>query len=529
MIVGHNREFYIIGASNLPGYDPYLTADFTKAFLVGEDVTVFYPPEHPQANSQYEFDSLNSLSAPFTFIGEQARIVLNQEGSILIHKPDYVMPYQTNLVLKMKNDTNSPFPLNDAGYSGGSGFDAFFIKGSVFKGVQSGARRYYSGPFKGYTKESECVCEGTTATNELDRSDCRGWLKGSIYEIDYDPNFKELFNYVGEPKENVDHRQPFNDEFLTGTPFDSIDYTWCNIPYRQKRPVPYNKLSDNKGNYAVLIGKKHALISSTTDIDTDNLRFYSESQGLTTAQVAHVINSFQELWDACGFIPLGNNQTSLASYAGMSSHFDGIKMVKFTKELPSDIAPVSLYDPVESDPIYYALALGQDGRGHVGVFCPPLAGENTTGKATITFTKDNECNSFPQPLVIGGDCCGTDCKNNPRITRSLLLDGLFTDYSVGAVLAGDMGGPVITYWNDRPVFLGFMKEKGYEQNAYAKMIGVGLGSSKKYEFHWGTSFGLIDLLNLYMALTGNDFLNTPIKTKRNISEEKYPYPIGFLD
>jgi hypothetical protein len=74
-----------------------------------------------------------------------------------------------------------------------------------------------------------------------------------------------------------------------------------------------------------------------------------------------------------------------------------------------------------------------------------------------------------------------------------------------------------------------MKEKGYEQNAYAKMIGVGLGSSKKYEFHWGTSFGLIDLLNLYMALTGNDFLNTPIKTKRNISEEKYPYPIGFLD
>lgn len=527
MIIGHDRQFYLIAAGNLPGYDPYLSADFSKSFINDEDVAIFYPPEHPNTNNPYWFDSLEGATAPqFSFVSEENRLVQNTEGNKLVQKPDQIFPYQTNLHLKMKKTTNSPLPLNDIGSSGGSGFDGFFIKGSVIKGLQSGAKRYYAGPFKGYTKETECVCDGVTATNTLDNSDCRGWLKGSIYENNYNPDYSEIFKYVGEPRENIDHKQAFNNGFMTGTAFNGLDFTWCNVPYRQKRPLPYNMLSDNKGNYAVLIGKKHAIVNASSDIDLDNYRFYSESAGLTAVQVVSVINNFQELWDACGFIPVNTNATSLASYQAMSKHFAGLKMVKFNEELPIDISPISFYDPEGSDPIYYALALGQDGRGHVGVFCPPLDGGNTSGQSTLSFTKNNECDSFPQPLVIGGDCCG--CQKNITV-RSLLLNGTTDDYSVGSVLTGDMGGPVITYWSDRPVFLGFMNEKGYDQKAYAKLIGVGLGSSKKYPFHWGTSFGLVDVFNLFMALTGEDMINSPIKTTRNISEEKYPYPIGFMD
>lgn len=525
MIIGHDRQFHVIGSKNLPGYDPFLTDDFTKPFLVDEQIAFQYPPDHSLSGTYYQFDASSGVTqTPFTFVVEQERTVLNEEASELSIRADFILPYQSSVNLRMNSGVKSPFPLSDTGSTGGSGYDAFFIKGSIICGMLGGAKRYYAGPFKGYTKESECVCDGATAVNSLDGSDCRGWLKGSLYENGFSPSYSNRFKYVGEPRENVDHRNPFNDNFLTGTQFNSLDYTWCNIPYRGKRPIPYNLLNDGKGNYAVLIGKKHALVNANTDIDTDNLRFYSELHGLTTAQVVETIDNFQELWDSVGFIPLGNNQTSLDSFHGMSAHFQGLKMIRFANDLPSDISPISLYDPEGSDMIYYALAMGQDGRGHVGVFCPPLDGGNTSGVAVLSFTKNNQCGSFPYPLVVGGDCCG--CKRD-RTIRSLLLDGMTEDLSVGAILSGDRGGPVITYYSDRPVFLGFVNSEGYNSNAYANLVGVGLGSSKKYEFHWGASFGLIDLLGLYMALTGNDILNPPIKTIRSIEEKKYPFPIGF--
>lgn len=528
MIFGHNREFYVIAASNLPGYDPYLTAGLSADFVEGERIFVYYPPEHSLSGTAYQF-GVDGGNIPFvgTFRSEADRTSSNNENSALTLRGDFVLPYQSNLTIRMGDGIKSPLPLADDGTSGGSGFDSFFIKGSVFVGESSGARRYYSGPFKGYTKELECVCEGATAVNELDGSDCRGWLKGSIYEATYIPNYHDVFNYVGQPRLNVDHKNPFNDSFMTGNEFGLLDYSWSNIPYRRNRPIPYNALSDGKGNYAVLIGRRHAIVNANSDIDTDNLRFYSEQQGLTTATVASSVGTFEQLWNTM-FNPIAQDEPGWDSYQGLSAHFSGVKILKFTNDLPEDILPISLYDPNGSDMVYYSLAFGQDGRGSVAVFCPPLTGNTTSGKARISFNENNRCGDFPFPLVIGGECCRTvGCG---RTIRSLMLPGVSEDMSVGAMLTGDRGGTVITYYDDVPLFLGFINSIGYRSGAYADMVGVGIGSTKKYTFPWESEISPLDVLNLYMVTVGAspDITASSIKVELGISPEKYPFPLGFI-
>jgi hypothetical protein len=534
MIFGQNRLVEIIGAKNLQGYDPYLTDDFTKAFIGGEKVVVYYPPDHSLSASTYHFNSdsgtTNSLGV---FYSEEDRNVSNAEDSLLKFRKDFVLPYQTNLTIQMGSSVSSPLPLSDSA-TGGSGFDAFFIKGSVVVGESSGAKRYYSGPFKGWSKELECVCEGTTAVNQLDGSDCRGWLKGSLYEKNYIYSYHDVFNYIGEPKQIADHKNPFNDGFMTGTPFETLNYSWSNVLDRTNRPIPYNMLVDGKGNYAVLIGRKHAIVHKDADIDTTNLRFYSNEYGMTSVNVVAQISDFRSLWDQTGFASPNVNENTMMAFQGMSAHWQGVKLLKFETNLPEDINQIVLYDPYGSDMIYYGLAFGQDGRGSVGVFCPPLTGDitgsnqltnNKSGKSRLSFTKDNKCGSFPYPLVVGGDCCG--CKT-PRTIMSLMLDGVSEDQSVGAVLEGDIGSPVITYYNDTPVFLGFIDSVGYREHAYADLIGVGIGSKKKYPVSWGTELSIFDVLQLYFTLTGNDsFLNATAFNRNTTPDAKYPFPIGF--
>jgi hypothetical protein len=109
-----------------------------------------------------------------------------------------------------------------------------------------------------------------------------------------------------------------------------------------------------------------------------------------------------------------------------------------------------------------------------------------------------------------------------------MLDGVSEDQSVGAVLEGDIGSPVITYYNDTPVFLGFIDSVGYREHAYADLIGVGIGSKKKYPVPWGTELSIFDVLQLYFTLTGNDsFLNATAFNRNTTPDAKYPFPIGF--
>jgi hypothetical protein len=102
MIFGQNRLVEIIGAKNLQGYDPYLTDDFTKAFIGGERVVVYYPPDHSLSASTYHFNSdsgtTNSLGV---FYSEEDRNVSNVEDSLLKFRKDFVLPYQTNLTIQM--------------------------------------------------------------------------------------------------------------------------------------------------------------------------------------------------------------------------------------------------------------------------------------------------------------------------------------------------------------------------------------------------------------------------------------------
>jgi hypothetical protein len=215
MIFGNNGSISIIAAKNMVGYDIFLTSDFTKEFINGESVSFYYPPEHPNANQKYQFGLVNGskTTTPCRLSSEDTRTIQSEDEELKLLR-DFIYPYQTSLVLGMNQNTSSILPLSDDGMSGGSGYDGFLLKGSVIYGESSGAKRYYAGPFKGYSKEVESVCQGTTAMNIMDGSDCLGWLKGSVYENGYDPKYHDLFSYSDEPKQKIDHRNPYNQFFM---------------------------------------------------------------------------------------------------------------------------------------------------------------------------------------------------------------------------------------------------------------------------------------------------------------------------
>jgi len=505
MIFGNNGSISVIAAKNMVGYDIFLTSDFTKEFRNGESVSFYYPPEHPNANQKYQFGLVNGskTTTPCTMSSEDPRTINSEDEELKLLR-DFVYPYQTSLVLGMNQNTSSILPLSDDGMSGGSGYDGFLLKGSVIYGESSGAKRYYAGPFKGYSKEIESVCQGTTAMNIIDGSDCLGWLKGSVYENGYDPKYHDLFSYSDEPKQKVDHRNPYNQFFMHDTPFADINYAWLNVPNRKNRPIPYNMLgTSNKGTYAALITRKHALVLNSRDVAPENLVFYSESQGLTSVAVSSSVNTFKQMWDAIGFVNENTNATTLQNFNALSTHFDGIKILTLASELPSDVTPVKLYDNYGSNSVFYSLLFDQEGRGHHSAFCPPLTKDSVVGTAEIRLDTNNICNATSESMQF---------PTAPITTPT------------SKVVGGDIGSPVVTYNNYASVLMGFLSGYNHtDDKVSGNVIGFGIGSSKMYEFSWGYSFSPMNILNMYLALSGYQ------ATAHQIVEERRTESIIFLE
>jgi hypothetical protein len=518
MIFGYQKKATVIAAQNLLGYDNFITSDFSKEFIQGENLEFLYPPDHELAGTKYAHDYMGAASTVFgTYIIEESREGREfQENSSLNVNKDFVYPYQTNLQIQYHSSVNSGLrPITDRGVTADLGVDSFIIKGSIISGVSSGAKRFYSGPFKGFTKEIECVCEGATSVNLMDGTDCKGNLKGSYYEEGYSPYKQDIFKYAGEPRMRVDFAQPFSTTFMEGTPYEGLDYTWLNIRDRSKRPIPYSMFTDSgKGVSAVLISPKHAIVSVESDIDVSNLKFYSSESGLTTATVATSVSTFKQMWDAIGFVSENTSPAVLEKYEELSSYFDDIKVITFAQALPDDISPIGIIDINTTDPIFFGLAISHEARGHHGIFCPPL--NKTEFDPSIlprlTFKQTNYCPQIPSSA--SHELSGTDG----------------TERTV-AVVRGDVGSPVITYYRDVPVFLGLVSGAGYtyysnplSNTSFALLRGMGIGSSKEIVFPWGQSWSPLAFLNAYLALVGESVTSiVPIRAESD-TNLSYPYP-----
>ena len=505
MIFGNNGSISVIAAKNMVGYDIFLTSDFTKEFTNGESVSFYYPPEHPNANQKYQFGLVNGskTTTPCTMSSEDTRTINSEDRELKLLR-DFIYPYQTSLFLGMNQNTSSILPLSDDGMSGGSGYDGFLLKGSVIYGESSGAKRYYAGPFKGYSKEIESVCQGTTAMNIMDGSDCLGWLKGSVYENGYDSKYHDLFSYPDEPKQKVDHRFPYNRFFMQNTPFADLNYSWLNVPNRKNRPIPYNMLgTSNKGTYAALITRKHALVLNSRDVAPENLVFYSLSQGLTSVAVSSSVNTFKEMWDAIGFVNENSNATTLENFNALSAYFNNIKILTLSSELPSDVTPISLYDNYGSDKVLYSMVFDQEGRGHHSAFCPPLTKDSISGTSDIRLDTNNTCNV---------------------ISESMAFPTALSNTTTAKIMDGDIGSPVITYSDSVPVLMGFLSSYDNVDDAViGTTTGLEIGSTKLYTFPWGYSYSPISILNLYLGLGGYQANSHQIH-ERTI--DQYPYPNG---
>ena len=505
MIFGNNGSISVIAAKNMVGYDIFLTSDFTKEFTNGESVSFYYPPEHPNANQKYQFGLVNGskTTTPCTMSSEDTRTINSEDEELKLLR-DFIYPYQTSLFLGMNQNTSSILPLSDDGMSGGSGYDGFLLKGSVIYGESSGAKRYYAGPFKGYSKEIESVCQGTTAMNIMDGSDCLGWLKGSVYENGYDSKYHDLFSYPDEPKQKVDHRFPYNRFFMQNTPFADLNYSWLNVPNRKNRPIPYNMLgTSNKGTYAALITRKHALVLNSRDVAPENLVFYSLSQGLTSVAVSSSVNTFKEMWDAIGFVNENSNATTLENFNALSAYFNNIKILTLSSELPSDVTPISLYDNYGSDKVLYSMVFDQEGRGHHSAFCPPLTKDSISDTSDIRLDTNNTCNV---------------------ISESMAFPTALSNTTTAKIMDGDIGSPVITYSDSVPVLMGFLSSYDNVDDAViGTTTGLEIGSTKLYTFPWGYSYSPISILNLYLGLGGYQANSHQIH-ERTI--DQYPYPNG---
>jgi len=509
MIFGDGSKATIITASAMIGYDAFTDSDFTKSFEGGESLEVLYPPDHPSSGSKYLFDS--SLGS--TVMG----IIQNQRERKTAYFPegkgDVAYPYQGEIDIIYTPTLNSGIrPLTDRGVTADNGVDAFLLKGSIIRGTVSGAKRFYAGPFKRFTKEIEGVCQGATAVNLMDGSDCAGYLKGSFYEHGFNPAVHNLFNYADRPNTVIDVNAPFNLSFMEGTPYHRLGYNWINTRNRFKRPIPYSMLSGTgKGVSAVVISKRHAIVSADADIDSQNLRFYSGITGFVVPTVTATASTFKQMWDAIGFINENSSSETLAKFNEMKPYFDGIKILTFSQDLPDDIQPIWLMDTNTSDPLFYSLAIGQEARGHHGTFCPPIKSStfDPTSPPSLLFGSSQECSSMPSPS-------DHSMPNTPRTI---------------AIARGDIGSPVITYHYYVPIFVGLISEVSFadDQNqnnrsVSAKICGTGMGSSKPIQFPWGATFTPFSFLNAYLSIGGGSANTTQLRRTNFATNETYPYP-----
>jgi len=514
MIFGNDCRATVIAAGNMMGYDIFTGSDFVKPFVEGEQLQLLYPPDHGNSGSNYLFDSHLGSTVFGIFSGERGRQTLYYpETENLVVNPDEPFPYQTEMDIVSLPTFNSGLrPITDRDITADNGIDAFPLKGSIIVGAVSGAKRFYAGPFKGFTKEIECICEGATAVNLIDGTDCKGNLKGSYYESGFDPALHNLFNYSDQPRTIVDINTPFNEFFMANTPYEELDYTWINVRNRFKRPVPYSMLSNNdKGVSAVLITQQHAIVSAEADIDNENLRFYAGASGFITPSISSSVTTFKQMWDAIGFVNENSSAETLARFNELKSYFDDIKIIKFASALPNTVRPIELLDIHTSDPIFYAIAIGQEARGHHGSFCPPLNGS--------TF----DPSVLPTLLFKGSDACS----HMPSSTMHQMEQTIRTI----SVVRGDNGSPVITYYRGDPVFVGLVTGAGYtyysdpsKRVAFASLRGTGIGSTKPVTFPWGVSWSAFTFLNQYLSISGMAATNKQLIRESTDTNTTYPYP-----
>jgi hypothetical protein len=514
MIFGNQSKGTIIAAQNMLGYDSFIDSDFTKPFNENEPLEMLYPPDHPNSGSKYVFDTPLGVDTLGTFSFEWGRGTYHfpEVNKLKVNK-DYVFPYQSEIDIVFAPTLNSGMrPLTDRAITADNGVDAFFLKGSVIRGKISGAKRFYAGPFKGFTKEIQDVCQGATAVNLMDGSDCAGYLKGTFYEHGFDPAVHNLFNYADQSNTVIDVKSPFNLSFMEGTPYHRLGYNWINTRNRFKRPIPYSMLSGTgKGVSAVVISKRHAIVSADADIDSENLRFYSGITGFVVPTVTATASTFKQMWDAIGFINENSSSETLAKFNEMKPYFDGIKILTFSQDLPDDIQPIWLMDTNTSDPLFYSLAIGQEARGHHGTFCPPIKSStfDPTSPPSLLFGSSQECSSMPSPSD----------HSMPNTLRTI------------AIARGDIGSPVITYHYYVPIFVGLVSEVSFadDQNqnnrsVSAKICGTGMGSSKPIQFPWGATFTPFSFLNAYLSIGGGSANTTQLIRTNFATNETYPYP-----
>jgi hypothetical protein len=513
MIFGNDCKATVIAAGNMMGYDIFTGSDFVKPFVEGEQLQLLYPPDHGNSGSNYLFDSHLGSAVLGIFSGERGRQTLYYpESEGIVINPDTVFPYQSEIDITTLPTFNTGLrPITDRNVTGDNGVDAFPLKGSIIVGSVSGAKRFYAGPFKGFTKELECVCEGGTAVNNLDGMDCKGNLKGSYYESGYSPQSHDLFKYSDQPRTIVDINTPFNTSFMVNTPYHGLDYTWINTRNRFKRPVPYSMFSDSgKGVSAVVISNMHAMVSAEADIDNENLRFYAGASGFVTPTVSSTVTTFKQMWDAIGFVDENSSAETLAKFNELKAYFDDIKIIKFSSSLPSGIDVIELVDMYQSDPIFYALAVSQEGRGHHGTFCPPISNTfDPTILPTLLFKGSEACDKMPSVEL-------HEMGNTSRTT---------------AVVRGDNGSPVVTYYRGRTIFLGFVTGAGYtyysdpnRRTAFASIRGMGIGSTKPITFPWGATWTPFAFLNQYLSLSGVSAKNRVLRRQSSDTSTTYPYP-----
>lgn len=511
MIFGNQSKGTVIAAMNMPGYDLFIDSDFTKPFEENEPLEMLYPPDHPNSGSNYVFDTPMGVDTLGTFSFEWGRGThYFPEVSKLAVNKDYAFPYQSEIEIVFTPTLNSGMrPLTDRAITADNGVDAFFLKGSVIRGKVSGAKRFYAGPFKGFTKEIEGVCQGATSVNLMDGSDCAGYLKGSFYEHGFDPAVHNLFTYSDQPQTKINWKSSINSLFMANTPYNGLNYAWANLRDRFKRPIPYSMTdTTDKSVFAVLISPQHAIVHENANVDGITLRFdcgrYGCNKGeIQTRQIASS-RIFKQMWDAIGFVNENRDAETLARFNQLKAYFNGVKVLTFTEPL-NDPRPISLMDAERSEPIFYALSIGQEGRGHHGVFCPPIG--------STQFDPGN-----PQTLLFNATQVCSSISNQAKhplkfITRTT------------GISRGDIGSSVVTYYRGLPIFLGFISNASHaDGNASASIVGTGIGSSKEVKFPWGASWSPYTFLNAYLSLSGQQ-TETIATVRMDIDTvNQYPYP-----
>lgn len=548
MIFSSKKQFKIIATKVLPGYANFTTEHFSRDFKGGETLVVYYPPDHPQAGTKYNYTVLEesdpdaaSLEVMGLFSSENPRVRTTTEDFLdeykSYHLDFYVIPFPVK--------DQDIHPLTNA-----NGYDSFLIKGSIIEGRESGARRFYDGPFKGFTVESQDGCievANEVSLNELDGSSCEGYLKGSYYETGYDIDRHNLRRYRGVTRHLLDPRDPRNTTFMQGTPFGSLDMSWLSVHDREKRPIPYRM--NTGGHAAVLITQRHAIIPATAGYAHD-YQFYSPSQGIVKANVTKstatagpyssdtLTRDFKNMWKVLGFKEPDGNQELTNTYNSLMNSFKDCTIVTFDQDLPSDVVPVTLVDRNGSDVIRWAMTIGQEGRGHLLYFCG-----NTKTDVNWRSSYCPKCEG-DEDVYLPPECSIDDM---PRTFSN-----------------GDESSPLFTYYRSDSVFLGFLNEIGknllgsldYVRGENAVMVRESppnyeclthnpieyarsgqlitgtynsawdIGNSTKYPLPWGYEISAQDLLTSWIRLDGDyDIETATFQAETTDTSSTYPYPI----